>query len=157
MPWFSRYRQKLIFLLKFSVNFDFELLKVPGPISQDGDMMHHHPRNLGFKFQLSWLNPLDTRKDYIFCNCLYLYCVNLIMVTITSHIVINIFQTVQFSAVIFTRGNEKNMSFLLIPKCHKVWKKIEVIRPGSFSLCLIDCNIACCCWNFWTWCLVLCT
>ncbi len=42
------------------------------------------------------------------------------MVTITSHIFINIFQTVDFSAVKFTRGNEKNMSFLLTPKSHKV-------------------------------------
>ncbi len=35
------------------------------------------------------------------------------MVTITSHFFINIFQTVHFPAVKFTRGNEKNMSFLL--------------------------------------------
>ena len=24
-------------------------------------MMHHHPRKLGFKFQLNWTNCLDTR------------------------------------------------------------------------------------------------
>ncbi len=61
------------------------------------------------------------------------YCVSLIMVTITSHIFINIFQTVHFPAVKFTRGNEKNTSFLLIPKSPKVWEKSEVIGPGSFK------------------------
>ena len=41
-------------------------------------------------------------------------------VTITSHNFINIFQTVHSSAVKFTRDNEKNMNFLLIPKSQKV-------------------------------------
>ena len=43
------------------------------------------------------------------------------------HIFINIFQTVglHFSAVKFTRGNEKNTSFILIPKSPKVWKKLS--------------------------------
>ena len=36
------------------------------------------------------------------------YCVNLIMVTITRHIFINIFQTKCFSAVKFAMGYEKN-------------------------------------------------
>ena len=47
------------------------------------------------------------------------------MVTITSHISINIFQTVHFSAVKFTRDSEKNMNFLLIPKLCKVWKNLK--------------------------------
>ncbi len=47
------------------------------------------------------------------------------MVTITSHIFRYIFQTVHFSAVTFTRGNEKNMSFLLISKSPKVWKNLK--------------------------------
>ncbi len=55
------------------------------------------------------------------------------MVTITSHIFIHIFQMVYFSAVKFTRGNEKNMGFLLIPKFSKVWKKSEAIGPGTFK------------------------
>ncbi len=49
---------------------------------------------------------------------------------VTSHIFINIFQTVHFSAVKFIRGDEENMSFLLIPKSLKVWEKSEAIRPG---------------------------
>ncbi len=55
------------------------------------------------------------------------------MVTITSYIFINIIQTVHFSAVKFTRGNEKNMSFLLIPKSPKLWEKSEAIGPGTFN------------------------
>ncbi len=57
------------------------------------------------------------------------------MVTmITSHIFINISKTVHFSAVKFTRCNEKNMSFVLIPKFSEVWtKKSEAIGPGTFN------------------------
>ncbi len=63
----------------------------------------------------------------------------LIMVTIISHIFINIFQMVDFTAVKFTRGNEKNMSFLLIPKSHqKASKKSQSIGLGSFKLCVKD-------------------
>ena len=45
------------------------------------------------------------------------------MVTITSHIFIHIFQTEDmnvFSAVKFTKGNEKNTNFLLILESLKV-------------------------------------
>ncbi len=55
------------------------------------------------------------------------------MVTITSHIFINIFQTVHFSAVKLDRSNEKNMNFLLIPKSPKVWEKFEAIGPVTFK------------------------
>ena len=44
-------------------------------------------------------------------------------VTITRHVFINIFQTEHFSAVKFAMGYEKNMSFLVIGKSPKVWKK----------------------------------
>ncbi len=56
------------------------------------------------------------------------------MVTITSPIFINIFQTVHFSAIKFTKGNKKNTSFLLIPKSPKVWEKSEVIRLDTFKI-----------------------
>ncbi len=51
------------------------------------------------------------------------YCISLIiMVNKTYHMSIHIFQTVHFSAVTFTRSNEKNMKFLLITKSHKkIW------------------------------------
>ena len=47
------------------------------------------------------------------------YCVSLIMVTITRHIFIDIFQTEHFSAVKFAMGYEKNISFLVIAKIFK--------------------------------------
>ena len=53
-----------------------------------------------------------------------LYCVRLIMVTRTTHIFINIFQTEQFSVVKFDMGYENNMSFLVIPNLQK-FKKVE--------------------------------
>ena len=43
-----------------------------------------------------------------------------LMVTITNHIVRNLFQTVHFSAVRFNRGVKKYVCFLLIPKSQKV-------------------------------------
>ena len=53
------------------------------------------------------------------------------MVTITRHVFIDFFQTKHFSAVKFYMGYEKNMSFHVIPKYPKVWKKVEKIRLGS--------------------------
>ena len=52
------------------------------------------------------------------------------MVTITRHVFINIFQTehlIHCVAVKFSVGYEKNMSFLVIAKSPKVWKKVEKI------------------------------
>ena len=51
---------------------------------------------------------------------LYLSSAPLIMVTITRHAFINIFQTKHFLAVNFSMGYEKNMSFLVIAKSPKV-------------------------------------
>ena len=64
-----------------------------------------------------------------------LYCVSLIMVTITRHVFINIFQTEHFSSVKFAMGYEKNiMSFLVIAKCLNFEeKKVEKIGLGSFK------------------------
>ena len=56
------------------------------------------------------------------------------MVTITRHIFINICQTEHFSAVKFAMGYKKNMSFRVITKSPKVWKKkVEKIGLGSFK------------------------
>ena len=43
----------------------------------------------------------------------------------TRHVFINIFQMEHFSAVKIDIGYEKNMSFLVIPKSLKVWKKLK--------------------------------
>ena len=92
----------------------------------------HHAKNLGFKIsvELNHSNRLDALKHFIMIAYIP-YCVSLITVTITSPFSINIFQMVHFSAVKFTKGNEKNMSFLLISKSHRVWKNSEGIRLGT--------------------------
>ena len=58
---------------------------------------------------------------------LYLSSAPLIMVTITRHVFINIFQTKHFLAANFFTGYEKNMSFLVISK------KVEKIGLGFFK------------------------
>ena len=61
------------------------------------------------------------------------YRASLIMVTIIRHVFINIFQTEHFSAVKFAKSYEKQMSFPVIPKSPRVWKKDEKIGLGSFK------------------------
>ncbi len=61
------------------------------------------------------------------------YCVNLIMVTITSHIFINISQTVHFSAVKFTRVMRNIWAFFWYQNLRKFEKKSEAIGPDSFD------------------------
>ncbi len=68
-------------------------------------MMHHHLKYLGFKFHLT-LEPFGHKTTLRILQLPIPYCVSLFMVTITSHIFINNFQKVHFSAVKFTRGNE---------------------------------------------------
>ncbi len=123
---------------KSYIFYFFYILKVTGPISQNADIYSNDassPKKYWFQIPVKSLNRVDARTDYVFCNCLYLivYSVSLIMVTITSHIFMNIFKTVHFSAVKFTSGNEKNMSFLLVPESPKVWNKSEAIGPGTLS------------------------
>ena len=111
-------------------------LKMPGPISQNGNFYSNDassPKISWFQISFKSVKPFGHKKRLRILQLPIPYCVSLIMVTITSHIFINIFQTVHFSAVKFTRGNEKNMSFLLIPKSQKVWKKSEASGPGSFK------------------------
>ena len=85
-------------------------------------LKNHHSKDVNFKFQLKQLSGLGVRCNFVYC-CLYLICVSLIMVTIIRHIFINIFQTENFLAVKFSMGYEKSMSFLVIAKSPKVWKK----------------------------------
>ena len=53
------------------------------------------------------------------------YCVSLIMVTLTRHDFVNIFQMEHFSAVKFAKGYEKNISYLVTPKSPKVGQKLN--------------------------------
>ena len=55
------------------------------------------------------------------------------MVTITTHVFINIFQMEEFSAGKFAMGYQKNMSFLVIAKFPKVEKKLKNIGLGFFN------------------------
>ena len=85
----------------------------------------HHNKNVNLKFQLNWSNHFDVVSNFVYCSCLYNYHVNFIMVTITRHFFINIFQTYQFSAVKFYMRYEKHMSFPAIPKSLEVRKKLK--------------------------------
>ena len=92
---------------------------MPDPISQNGDFYSNKSW-----FQISVLKiglTIWIQEGITYFAIAYtLLCVSLIIVTISSHIFVNISQTVHFSAVKFTRVNEKNMNFLLIPKSLKV-------------------------------------
>ncbi len=104
--------------LSIYVDVDIKLLKMPGLISQNGNFYSNDassPKISWFQISLKSLRPFGHKKRLRILQLPIPYCVSLIMVTITSHIFINI-----FIAVTFTRGNEKNMSFLLIPKSLKV-------------------------------------
>ncbi len=113
-----------------------QILKMPGPISQNGNFYSNNassPKISWFQISFKSVKPFGHKKRLRILQLPIPYCVSLIMVTITSHIFINIFQPVHFSAVKFTRGNEKNMNFVLIPKSLKVWKKSETVGLGSFK------------------------
>ena len=78
------------------------------------------------------VKPFGGIKKFCILQLPISYCVTLIMVTITGYDFINIFQTEHFSAVKFATGYEKNMSFCVIPKSPKIWKKVDKITLGSF-------------------------
>ena len=61
------------------------------------------------------------------------YYVSLIMVTITRHIISNIFQTGRFSSMKFAMGYEKKRAFLCYQNCQKFEKKVEKIGLGPFK------------------------
>ena len=61
------------------------------------------------------------------------YCVSLIMVTITRHIFINIFQTEHFSAVKFAMGCKKNMIFFCDSSLQKFEKKLKRLDLASLK------------------------
>ena len=75
-----------------------------------------------FEISVETVKPFAYTKQICILQLPISYCVSLIMVTITRHIFINIFQMEHFSVVKFAMGYEKNMSSLVIPKSPKVWK-----------------------------------
>ena len=115
-----------IAVLKYAFSYNsisvMLLLKVPCPIFQTGDIYSNYassPKISWFQISFKSVKLFGYKKRLRILQLPLPYCVGLIMVTITSHIFIT-FQTVHFSALKFTRGNEKNTSFLLIPKSQKV-------------------------------------
>ena len=104
-------------------------LKMHGPIfSKFSFLFHlmiHHSKDLDLKFQLKQSSGLMYEAILYIAVAYISCCVSLIMVTITRHIFISIFQTEQFSAAKFVMGYAKNMSFLVIPKSSKVRKKLK--------------------------------
>ncbi len=112
-----------LFLEQISRKCVINLLKMPGPISQNGNFFSNDassPKISWFQISFKSVQPFGHQKRLRILQLPIPYCVSLIMVTITSHIFINIFQTVHLSAVKFARDNEKNMIFHLIPKSPKV-------------------------------------
>ncbi len=109
---------------------------MPGPISQNGHFYSNDassPKIYGFQISFKSVKPFGHKKRLHILQLPMPYRISLIMVTITSHIFIDIIQTIHFSAEKFTMGNEKNMRFLLILKSPKVLEKSGAIGPGTFK------------------------
>ena len=106
---------------KWKRSLNVRVLRVPGPISQNENIYSNDassPKKFWFQIWVKSFKLFGNKKRLLILqlpNAYTLLC-SIIMVTITSHIFINISQTVHFSAIKFTKGNEKNMSFFLIVK-----------------------------------------
>ena len=74
--------------------------------------------NFSWNGQAVWMY-----KAILYIAATYILLCKIIMLTITKHVFINLFQTEHFSAVKFAMGYKKNTSFLVIAKSHKAWKK----------------------------------
>ena len=88
---------------------------------------------LKFKISVETVKPFGCSKQVCILQLPIPYCVSIIMVTLTRHVFINIFQMEHIYAVKFAMGYEKNMSFFVIPKSPKVFKKVEKIGLGFFK------------------------
>ena len=86
-------------------------------------LKNHHSKDINLKLWLETVKLFGCTKQIWILQLPISYCISSLMVTITRHIFINIFQMEHFSAVKFAMGYEKNMSFLVIPISPKVWKK----------------------------------
>ena len=69
------------------------------------------------------VKPFGYTKQFCIFQLPISYCVSLIMVNVTGHVFINIFQTEHFSAVKFDMGYEKKYQFSCDAKSLKVWGK----------------------------------
>ena len=100
-------------------------------------LKNHHTKDVKFQISVETVKPFGFMKQFCILQLPISYCVSLIIVPITRQVSTNIFQPEHFSAVKFAMGCEKNMSFLVIGKSPKVWKKVEKIGLGSFKVALL--------------------
>ena len=82
------------------------------------------------------VRPLGCAKQLCKLQSPILYCVSLIMVTITIHIFTDIFPREHFMAVISFVGNEKNMGYLLVSNLIKFEKKLNKNQTGLLQFCI---------------------
>ena len=85
-------------------------------------LKNQHSKSVNLKFHFK----LDEQSNFVYYSCLL---VSLIMVTITSHVFISIFQKEPFSVAKFYMSYEENMSFLVIPKI-----KISISQSWQIGL-----------------------
>ena len=79
-----------------------------------------------FKIEVKSVKPFGCTKQFCKLQPPILYCVGLIMVTITSHILTAIFPREYFLAIKFLMGNEKHMyGTSFDTEISKVWEKVE--------------------------------
>ena len=83
-------------------------------------VLHHHTRNLGFKFQINQSKLFG----YVRWLCILQLLTSVIMVTITSHISINIFQMVHLSALRSLRVMRKTWVFFWYQNLRKFEKNL---------------------------------
>ena len=92
----------------------------------------NHSKDANLKFWLNWSSCSDT---VLYIAVAFIFLCKL---TISSNIFIDIFQAKHFPAVKFAMGNEKNMSFLVIPKSPNIWKKIEKSNWASLKCYILS-------------------
>ena len=84
------------------------LVKAPGPFFLKQNLVFlFHSKGVNSKFQLKRPGRLDVRNNLVSLQLPLFYCVSLIMITITRHVVINIFQMEHFSGIKSALGYKK--------------------------------------------------
>ena len=68
--------QSYFFKIQFSISFEDSPIQI-----------------YNFKIELKCSSRFDVWDNFVICSCLWFCCVSLIMLSITGHILINIFQT----------------------------------------------------------------
>ncbi len=124
---------------------------MPGPISQNGIFYSNDVSSL----KLSWFHisfksdkPFGHKERLRILQLPIPYCVSLIMVTITSHIFINIFQTVHFPAVKFLIMR-KIGAFFWYQNLRKFEKNLKWSDRAPLTLCKTKTAVfVCTCINF---------